>query len=194
MAFKVKKVPATYILIDLQNKPQWFIDIFPATKSTPSIRYGDVLIGDSYDIVQHLDKTHPSPSLKPPGNDEAEKATGNIFNAFGAWAKGNKLENVKELEAAFVAELKKIDHFLSESSGPFLCGESWSVADCALVPRLYHIDTVAKHFLHFNQMDSFRHIKQYMEHTFSSKEFKETDYPQEWILTGWSKYFKLDLD
>lgn len=191
LAFKIKKVPATYIIIDLSNKPQWFLDLFPTTKSTPAIQYGnDGLIGDSYEIVQHLDKAYPSPSLKPPGNENAEAVTGNIFNVFSAWAKHNKEANKDELEAAFTAELKKIDDFLSKSDGPLLCGSAWSVADCALVPRLYHMETVANHFLHYNKMDTFKHVKQYMDHTFSTEEFKATNYPREWILTGWAKYFQ----
>ena len=74
-------------------------------------------------------------------------------------------------------------------AGPLLCGENWSIADCVLVPRLYHLTTVARHYKHYDQFDQFPQLSRYMETTFSSQVFKATDYPREWILTGWAKYF-----
>ena len=72
-------------------------------------------------------------------------------------------------------------------SGPLLYGNSWSVADCALVPRLYHIQTVAEHFMSY-KIDQFSNVKRYIDYSFATDEFKQTDYPREWILTGWAKY------
>ena len=148
------------------------------------------MIGDSYEIVQYLDRTYPSPSLKPPGNEEAKKVTGNVFNVFSAWAKNQDKSKDSELEANFTAELKKIDKFLSQCKGPLLCGEAWSVADCALVPRLYHIRTVAHYFKNYTKFNDFGNLKKYMEYSFATQEFKATDYPTEWIVAGWAKYFQ----
>ncbi|XP_064397323.1 uncharacterized protein LOC135344129 [Halichondria panicea] len=187
LAFKVKKVPVTYTLIELSKKPQWFLALTPGG-SVPVLQYGDTVNGDSYEIVQYLDATYPEPSLKPPGNEEAEKATGDIFNKFSAWAKHFKDPNAQEAKDAFVAEMKKVDDFVSKS-GPLLCGSPWSVADCALVPRLYHMQTVADHFMGY-KIDQFNNVKRYMDYSFATEEFKQTDYPREWILTGWAKYFK----
>lgn len=189
MAFKVKNVRATYILIDLKNKPKWYFEVNP-TGTAPALQYGDKVIADSYEIVQYLDSTYPDPSLKPQGNSEAEEVTGSVFNLFSAWAKAYKEPGAKEAEAKFTAELQKIDAFLGRSGGPLLCGSSWSVADCALVPRLYHISTVAEHYLHYNLQKSMKNITQYMNYTFSTPEFKATDYKPEWILEGWAKYFQ----
>ena len=187
LAFKVKKVSATYTLIDLGNKPNWFLALSPAG-SVPVLDTGSKIIDDSYEIVQYLDTTYPSPSLKPPGNEAAEKETGDIFNKFSAWAKHCKESSAQEHKDAFITELKRVDDFIGKSGGPLLCGEDWSVADCALIPRLYHIDSVATHFLNYNITD-FVNVKRYMDHAFATKEFKATDYPREWILTGWAKYF-----
>ena len=148
------------------------------------------VIGDSYEIVQYLDRTYPSPSLKPPGNDEAEKVTGNVFNIFSAWAKNQDKNKDAELEANFTAELKNIDEFLAQSKGPLLCGEAWSVADCALVPRLYHIRTVAHYYKNYTRFNDFDNLKKYMEYTFATPEFKATDYPTEWVVAGWAKFFQ----
>jgi len=189
LAFKIKKVPSTYILIDLGNKPKWFLTLNPAG-TAPTLQFGDQVIADSREIVLHLDATHPEPSLQPPGNKEAEEVTGNIFNVFSAYAKHFKEPGAKEAEANFTAELQKIDKFLEQGKGPFLCGASWSVADCSLVPRLYHISTVAEHYMDYTKHKDMPHLMKYMQHTFATEEFKQTDYPPEWILVGWAKYFK----
>ena len=189
LAFKVKKVACTYILIDLKNKPKWFFTVNPAG-TAPALQFGDKVIGDSYEIVQYLDATYPTPSLKPPGNDEAEKVTGNIFSLFSAWAKHCKDSEGPAAEKAFTEELQKINDYMGKNPGPLLCGESWSVADCALVPRLYHITTVAEHFLNYSQHKDMPHLQKYMQYAFHTEEFKATDYPAPWILTGWAKYFE----
>ncbi len=66
----------------------------------PVLQYGDQIIDDSYKIVQYLDATYPEPSLKPPGNDDAEKATGDIFNKFSGWAKHFKDTTAQEVKEA----------------------------------------------------------------------------------------------
>lgn len=189
LALKVKGVKVTYILIDLGNKPKWYFEVNPAG-TAPALQFGDRVIGDSYEVVQYLDKTYPSPSLKPEGNEAAEKTTANVFNIFSAWAKNQDKEKDAQLEADFTAELKKIDDFMSKSKGPLLCGEAWSVADCALVPRLYHIQTVAHYYKNYLKFNDFQHLKRYMEYAFATPEFKATDYPVEWVIAGWAKYFQ----
>ena len=185
----MKGVQCTYILIDLHDKPSWYLKVNPAG-TAPAVQFGDKVIGDSYEMVQYLDKTYPTPSLKPPGNDKAEEVTANIFNVFGVWGKNKDPAKAAELEANTTAELEKIDAFLSKSKGSLLCGDSWSVADCALVPRLYHITTVASHFLKYTKFNEMPNLKNYMDYAFSTDVFKATDYPREYILASWAKYFQ----
>ena len=189
LALKVKGVKVTYILIDLSDKPKWYFEVNPSG-TAPALQFGERMIGDSYEIVQYLDSSYPTPSLKPPGNEEAEKVTGNVFNIFSAWAKNQDRSKDAELEDNFTAELKKVDDFLSKSKGPLLCGDSWSVADCALVPRLYHIKTVSHYYKNYTKFNDLEHLKKYMEYSFATKEFKATDYPTEWVVAGWAKYFQ----
>lgn len=154
------------------------------------MQFGDKVIGDSYEIVQYLDRTYPDPPLNPPGNKEAEEATGQVFSVFSAWAKNQDTSKEAELLANFEAELDKVDKFIAKSPGAYLCGDAWAIADCVLVPRLYHLTTVARHFKKWNKFASYRSLTKYMDTAFSSKVFKETDYPAEWILEGWKKYFQ----
>lgn len=189
IALKLKGVQATYIIIDLHNKPKWFLEVNPAG-STPALQFGDRVIGDSYEIVQYLEKTYPNPSLNLPGNKEAEEATGTVFSAFSEWAKNSDTSKDAELESKFTSELEKVDKFLEKSPGAYLCDDTWSIADCVLVPRLYHLTTVARHYKKYTKFEGMPHLMRYMETAFSSEVFKATDYPREWILVGWAKYFQ----
>lgn len=108
----------------------------------PVLRTADgKIITNSVEIVEYVDESYREPSLKPEGWKAALDATDNVFNEFSKYAKNfkNAAANKEELEQAFTQELRKIDSFISQGPGPLLCGATWSVPDCYLLPRLYHI-------------------------------------------------------
>lgn len=88
------------------------------------------------------------------------------------------------------AELKKIDDFLGKNPGAFLCGDQWAVSDCVLVPRLFHITTVARHYKNYSKWEELPKLSHYMDVAFKTDEFKATGYPPEYVLAGWAKYFQ----
>ena len=156
----------------------------------PALQFGDQVICDSYKIVEYLDQTYPEPPLNLPGNKDAEEATGQIFSVFSEYAKNQDKTKDAELEAKFTAELERVDQFLGKTPGAFLCGDSWSIADCVLVPRLYHITVVARHYKNYNKYENMQNLVKYMDTAFATDVFKATDYPPEYILQGWAKYFQ----
>ena len=85
--------------------------------TVPTLDVGEKMIGDSYEIVRYLDRTHPSPPLDLPGNSEAEAATGQLFNVFSAWAKNKEADKEEELRGNFIAELQKVEQFLAKGPG-----------------------------------------------------------------------------
>ena len=93
-----------------------YLSVNPAG-TAPALDIGDKVIGDSYEIVRYLDHTHPSPSLDPPGNAEAEEVTSQVFSVFAAWAKNKEADKEKELSANFTTELGKIEDFLAKGPG-----------------------------------------------------------------------------
>lgn len=114
---------------------------------------------------------------------------GNIFTVFSNWVKIKDEATVKEREQKFTDELNKIDSYLGSRSWAFLCSDQWSIADCVLVPRLYHIYAVAVNLMDYQGFDTMPNLKAYMEHAFSSDVFKATGYPVDYVLKGWAKYF-----
>ena len=114
--------------------------------------------------------------------------SGSIFTLFSNWVKIKDESTEKDRREKFTEGLRKMDTFLSKTTSAFLCSDQWSIADCVLVPRLYHIFVVATNKMDYHEFDKMPNLKGYMEHAFSSDIFKATDYPIEYILHGWAKY------
>lgn len=188
LALTIKGVTVEYIYIDTHNKPEWFSEINPAG-TVPTLDIGDRKITESADIVEFAEEKYPNPTLRQPGNDKAMEISKNIFNVFGAWAKNTDKSKDAELKDAFVAELSKINEFLTTNGGPMLCGKEWSIADCHFAPRIYHIQAVAKHYLNYTGVSEMPGIKAYMDYAFNSDPFKRTGYPEDYVIQGWAKYF-----
>ena len=115
---------------------------------------------------------------------------GQVFSVFSAWVKNSDPKLDKELEDNLSAELQKIDDFLGKGAGTFLCGDQWSVADCVLVPRLFHISVVARHYKKYSKWETMANLSRYMDAAFKSDVFLATDYPPDYVLAGWAKYFQ----
>lgn len=109
---------------------------------------------------------------------------------FAAWIKNQDSSKDDELRDAFTAELVKINEYLGKHSWSLLCSDQWSLADCALVPRLYHIQIVTEDFKGYNPFKDYYNLQKYAEFTFNTEVFKATDYPREYVIHGWEKHRK----
>lgn len=192
LAFRIKGVRPELVLVDLSHKPAWFLELNPAG-SVPVLRTADGrVITQSAEIVEYVDETYRDPSLKPEGWKAALDATDNVFNVFSKYAKNfkNAEANTAELEQALTQELSKIDTLLAKGPGPLLCGATWSVPDCYLLPRLYQMRIVALHYMQYTAFSDMPALSRYMEHGFATAEFKDTSYPEAYALQTWAKYFE----
>ncbi|KAL5724034.1 Glutathione S-transferase dhar1 [Ranunculus cassubicifolius] len=59
LTLEEKKVPYKSLLVDLSNKPQWFLDISPEGKVPEWVADSDV-------ITQIIEEKYPQPSLVTP--------------------------------------------------------------------------------------------------------------------------------
>ena len=113
-----------------------------------------------------------------------------MFSVFSAWVKNSDPTLDKELEDKVSAQLEKVDAFLGKNLGTFLCGDQWSMADCILVPYLFHISVVAQHYKNYSKWESMANLSRYMDTVFKSDVFKATSCPPEYVVAGWAKYFQ----
>lgn len=182
LTLEEKHLPYDMKLVDLSNKPDWFININPEGK-VPVIKLDEKWVADSDVITKSLEEKYPDPPLTTP----TEKATvgSKIFPAFVGFLKSKDPNDGKEQE--LLNELKSFNDYLKEN-GPFINGEQVSAADLALAPKLYHMQIALGHYKNWFLPESLPYVKSYMENMFSRESFKKTVASPEDVITGWAKH------
>ncbi|KZV38471.1 dehydroascorbate reductase family protein [Dorcoceras hygrometricum] len=67
LTLEEKKIPYSTHLINISEKPQWFVEVNPEGK-VPAVKFDDKWVGDSDTIVGIIEEKYPEPSLSPPGS------------------------------------------------------------------------------------------------------------------------------
>lgn len=179
LTLEEKQLPYDLKVVNLRNKPEWFIDISPEGK-VPVIKLDEKWIPDSDVITQTLEEKFPEPSLATP----PEKATvgSKIFSTFIAFLKSKDPSD--GTEKALLDELSSFNSYL-EVNGPFINGKVVSAVDLALAPKLYHLEITLGHFKKWSVPDSLPYVKSYMQTTFSMDSFVNTRALPEDVIEGW---------
>ncbi len=177
------------------TKPDWLIDNYEG--KMPALRHRKECYVESDVIAQYLDFFFQEPKLSPYSKKAMEEASASVDGFFPAVAKYLKsVDNGSDSDLALKENLEvalgKIETQLGreEKTGPFLAGdgEQLTLLDCALAPKLYHMGIGLKSFKD-NAIDvdtTFPYVKAYMDAVFSRDSFKESIYPEETVVWGWS--------
>ena len=139
-----KGIPYDEKLINLQDKPQWYLDIVPTTL-VPAIEWHDenwradtpgsgALVWESKDILEKLDEKFAATPLRSADEEVAEVVE--VLNASVGFVYGARNGTVDDKGARFAAALDALDSVLASSGGPFVRGSELSAADLALAPTL----------------------------------------------------------
>ncbi|GLT88959.1 hypothetical protein SLE2022_069650 [Rubroshorea leprosula] len=102
-----KKIPYKMHLINVSDKPQWFLEISPEGK-VPVVKFDDKWVPDSDVIVGILEEKYPEPSLVTP--PEFASVGSKIFGAFVKFVKSKEPNDGSE--QALLDELKALDDHL----------------------------------------------------------------------------------
>ena len=97
-------------------------------------------------------------------NPKAYKMSFDVFQKFmfyvkttrGSPQESAKLKNLND-------ELAKIDDFLSQTHGKYLDGDTMTIPDCHLLPKLHYIRVAGKYFRQFEIPDELTALKKYLE-------------------------------
>lgn len=137
-------------VVDLGNKPQWFLEISPLGR-TPVLTVGDAALFESTAILEYLEETQPNP-LHP--TDPVERARHRAWIVFGAEVL-DTIAGFYSARDAVTFEAKRATlrrHFeLLEdhlSAGPWFSGADFSLVDVAFGPVFRYFDV-------FNVIDNF---------------------------------------
>jgi glutathione S-transferase len=123
-----------------------YLKIYPMGK-TPSLQTDGVIIGESEVINEYLEEKFPSPALLPKDPENRARVRGitrfhdlylepplrALFPQVAAQEKDQKLlaEKLGEIKT----RLDLLEAMLS--SGPYVLGDSFTLADCALAPTMF---------------------------------------------------------
>ncbi|KAI3723021.1 hypothetical protein L2E82_34306 [Cichorium intybus] len=166
-------------LIDLGNKPEWFLSVSPEGK-VPIAKIDDKWIADSDVITQTVEEKFPEPPLLTP----PEKASigSKIFSTYIGFLKSKDPND--GTEQALLNELSAFNDHIKEN-GPFINGKDISAADLSLGPKLYHLEIALGHYKKWSVPDSLPHVKTYMKTVFSLESFVKTMPLTEDVIEGW---------
>eukprot|EP00249_Psilotum_nudum_P007628 c20707_g1_i1 orf=112-1008(+) len=170
-------------LIDVSNKPSWFLEANPEGK-VPVIKYEGKWVADSDVITELLEEKYPEPSLKTP----AEKVSigSKIFSSFVKFLKSKDPHD--GTEQALLEELKALNDHL-KTSGPYIDGARVSAADLNLAPKLYHLKVALGYFKKWSIPDDLSYMHEYMKLMLSRESFVKTKAPEDDVIAGWQQHF-----
>ncbi|KAG5557333.1 hypothetical protein RHGRI_007551 [Rhododendron griersonianum] len=157
LTLEEKKVPYKMHLINVSEKPQWFLEVNPEGK-VPVIKFDDKCIPDSDVIVGLIEEKYPNPPLSPP--PEVASVGSKIFPSFVKFLKSKDPNDGSE--QALLDELKALDEHL-KAHGPYVNGENICAVDLSLAPKLFHLDVVLEHFKGWKVPESLTHVHKYMK-------------------------------
>lgn len=181
-----KHVPYTKTLVDLDNKPQWLLDVNPAG-SVPVLK--DLATGtwtpDSGVIADMLEERFPEPKL---GTVEASpQVGGSVFGAFKEFAKASD-EDKAAKEAALLSALDEVETYLKAHGGPYVGGAEPCATDVSLMPKLYHLVVALDHFRGWQLPEKYTAIRTYMDSFMQRDSWKNTYYSPELVIKGWVRH------
>lgn len=180
LTLEEKDIPYNTKLINLSDKPDWFLQISPEGK-VPLVKIDDKWIPDSDVITQILEEKYPEPSLATP--PEKASVGSKIFSTFVAFLKSHDPND--GTEQALLNELRALDEHL-KANGPFINGEKISAVDLSLAPKLYHLKIALGHFKKWSIPEEFSCVHNYIQALFSRESFLHTKAAEEYVIAGWA--------
>ncbi|CAA7042651.1 unnamed protein product [Microthlaspi erraticum] len=181
LTLEEKKLPYKIHLINVTDKPQWFLDISPEGK-VPVMKLDGKWVADSDAIVGILEDKYPEPSLKTP--PEFASVGSKIFGAFVTFLLSKDANDGSE--KALVNELEAFDSYLKTHSGPFVGGEKPTAVDLSLAPKLYHLEIVLAHYKNWSVPESLTNLRNYANALFSRESFVKTKAEHKFVVAGWA--------
>lgn len=176
-----------------ETKPTWLIEHYGG--KMPALRHRKECYTESEVIAQYLEFFFEEPTLTMTTKrlmNEANAAVEGFFPAVARYLKHTPDgdDQDAELKLSLEKTLQKLEtHLSGDRVGPFLVGDGqvFSLADCSLAPKLYHMKVGLKAFknnaIHIET--DFPHVNNYMVAVFGRKSFIDSLYSEETVVWGW---------
>ena len=148
IALLEKEVPFERIVIDLAQKPDWFVEISPLGK-VPLLRVPqpggkEAVLFESNVICEYLEETQPGPRLHP--EDPLARAEHRAWMEFGSailvdlwgYETTREAEMFEQKRQALMAKFQRVEAALGD--GPFFAGARFSLVDAVFAPIFRYFD------------------------------------------------------
>ncbi|CAL9039032.1 unnamed protein product [Musa banksii] len=136
---KIKLVP-----IDLDNKPAWYKEVYPANK-VPSLEHNNEVKGESLDLIKYINKNFEGPELLPddPAKQQFAEELFSYTDSFNKvmYTAMTSKGDVGDYVGAALDKLE--DALLKFDDGPFFLGH-FSLVDIAYAPFIERLQTFLK--------------------------------------------------
>ncbi|XP_078178589.1 putative glutathione S-transferase DHAR1, cytosolic [Carex rostrata] len=176
-----KNVPYQMKLVNLSDKPDWFLEINPEGKVPMYKDANGKWVPDSDVIAQIIEEKYPEPSLVT--SPEYSTVGSKIFSGFINFFKSK--DSTDGSEQALLDELRSFDEHLKEH-GPYVNGDKISAVDLNIAPKLYHMEVALGHFKGWKVPESFANYHTYTKLIFSRESFTKTKAAEEYMIAGWA--------
>ena len=187
LTLEEKHIPYTKIFVDLDNKPQWLLDVNPSG-AVPVLKdlSTQEWTPDSGAIADLLEERFPERKL---GTAEASPQVGNsLFGAFKEFANAKDAADKATKEAALLASLDEIEEYLKKNGGPYIGGKEPCATDLSLIPKLYHLTVALEHFRGWKLPAKYVGIKTMLDQFKERDSWKNTHYSPELVIKGWARH------
>ncbi|KAM8871879.1 chloride intracellular channel protein 3 isoform 1-T2 [Synchiropus picturatus] len=189
MILWLKGVDFTLTTVDMKRAPEVLKTLAPGSQP-PFLLFGKDVKTDTNKIEEFLEET-----LAPPQfpklccrYKDSNGAGDDIFRTFSGYIKNSNPRINDMLEKKFLGTLVKLNMFLETplpheldanpnanvSTRLFLDGDTLSLADCNLLPKLNIVKVVCKKFRGFDIPSELRALTRYLENAYKRDEFRYT--------------------
>ncbi|XP_050429585.1 pyrimidodiazepine synthase-like [Adelges cooleyi] len=146
LVLNAKKIPHDPVFINLSDKPEWYLNIFPAGK-VPALIYDGKFLSESLHLADFLDEQYPEPPLWK--NGPLQKILDKIFiESFGKVTSAfyKLMMTTPELEKSnfneLVESLKPVEDELAQRDSKYFGGSSPQMIDYMIWPWFERFDSI----------------------------------------------------
>ena len=151
---RAKDVEFEVTYVNLQDKPDWFLEISPHGK-VPVLKVDDEILFESNAIAEYLDemvepRLHPADPIKRARNRAWTDFTSDFASALSSIHYAKTREDMEKAVAEAPKRLQRVETALAEergNDGPYFNGEELCLVDAAYAPflqRYTFVDRVLK--------------------------------------------------
>jgi len=189
MALKMKGVDYDVVPCTEATKPAWLVS--EVGGQMPCVVHEGVPHVDTKQILGWIENQFPGPSLAVPEEYVSVVDRSQIFPEIAAYTKNTDSSKDDELKLNLQMALTRLrTHLFSlPVDTRFLAGDTPSLLDCDLLPKLYVLQNATKHFKGYSLDDMMvtDDVRMYYERASALPPFVDSCYPPDVCIWGWQQ-------